>query len=208
VIDSFLDQTPYQPLFLDRNPLESLSKFSIRNYPLTIATVATMAFFPQIETMRIDDIDDFDISSLPANCVPGTSSLLSIEFDDCFHLPEHAFIEVLRWPRALKRLRCNLPGRGVSLASHRTDRVGIPLSPQWISGALNLVGYSLVDLTLTRGNCTSPGHDGSRLDLSMMQALKTISVASSCFFRPGTEEFERGVYKLLPPTVESLKVCH
>lgn len=81
-----------------------------------------------------------------------------------------------------------------------------PLSPFGISWALDPVKDSLEKLEQINFGCEWPGHDGSRMDLSQMKALRSLSCPSVCFFGPGGAFEQRsGLFKLLPSALEELK---
>jgi hypothetical protein len=84
--------------------------------------------------------------------------------------------------------------------------VSSPLSPSGISWALESLNDSLEKLEPINLGCEWPSHDGSRMDLSQMKALRSLSCPSACFFGPGGAFEQRsGLFKLLPSALEELK---
>jgi hypothetical protein len=114
---------------------------------------------------------------------------------------------LLSFPKSLRSLECPLPEQHYSNSDESHARK--PFSPAKLSQALFQLCDSLVELRLIKRQSRSPRyrHDGTRLDLTAMRALRNISVHSDCFFLPGTAFGSRSrISNLLPFTVESLEV--
>ena len=105
----------------------------------------------------------------------------------------------------------------------RNLRFGLPhvdvrvCSPSSIGVLLDRFKHTLTDLLIwyhrsRRSRDTRDGydgHDGTRLDLSAFAALKNVNLPSDVFFAspiPSASENRSGIWKLLPPSLQSLKV--
>lgn len=81
-----------------------------------------------------------------------------------------------------------------------------PLSPAAVPRAFGPIKSTLRELTLTTGGMFWPRHDQTRLDVSDFVALRVLEVPCNCLFPPESES-RKGVYKLLPKSLQTLKVC-
>jgi hypothetical protein len=204
---------PFHPHFLDVNPMVNLRRITLEDPNLTTDSMKRYMLLDRIEHINVKS-QALDIPTRAQREVSeGESPLLAFEIHENHHMPLEALNEVLEWLSALRMLRCALPGRG-DLTEYR-NREGLvsftglttPLSPLGIAQALNSVKHSLQTLELIGCQCKWPSHDRSRMDLSMMMVLKSISCPSACFFVMGDIYSARtGISGLLPPSLEELTV--
>lgn len=125
------------------------------------------------------------------------------------------FDKLLQCTSSLRSLNCSIPIPGLLepvQSTHRRTRaepVRIPyvLSPQSFMPALTLLSQTLTSLSIHSTGQLWDKYDGTRLDFSNFPILKNFHVSPLCFFSPISLGFSRdGLYKLLPPSLEILKV--
>ena len=115
--------------------------------------------------------------------------------------------DLLKYPRALQRLRCSPPGFVYSAPSERSTLV--PLCPGRFLWVLRPVKRSLVQLDM----CTAyeprwDSHDGSRLSLRDFTLLNKLSILSLFLFTEHRFGSARSLVHLLPASLEELHVRH
>lgn len=193
--------------FLDVNPMRNLTTVTLRGLQLTPDDIRKYLVLDHVEHMTIgcpfvgDFSESIDIDGK-------TSRLLSLYIHSASHIPPELLLNILKICPKIVELRCAPPGRGVQQGlDDSTLRLGDRLSPELISKALSPSKSTLQRLELVPSPCEWPGHDGSRMDLSMMKALRYIHCPSQCFFIPRTPFNTRvGLYGLLPSCLEELSV--
>ncbi|KAI4211119.1 MAG: hypothetical protein LQ351_006127, partial [Letrouitia transgressa] len=130
----------------------------------------------------------------------------SLNFLPRLPLPEDMTKPVLRKLGNVVKVQALLTGsdgnRG--LAPGVMEMTG-PLSPAAVSRTFGPVKSTLQDLELTSGGMLWPSHDQTRLDVSDFVALRILHVPCNCLFPPDSES-RSGVYKLLPKSLQTLKI--
>ena len=124
------------------------------------------------------------------------------------HMPPeelHKFFTLISTPTTL---HCALPGYERLGRPKRWIQMDSVLSPSQISQTFAPLSNSLVKLKVHDGDATIwPGRDGTQIDLSGFPNLSLLQMPSSCLFEPSPKLPRGDVRKILPPSLEELKVC-
>ncbi|KAN0105009.1 hypothetical protein V8E51_010754 [Hyaloscypha variabilis] len=145
---------------------------------------------------------------LPKGISYGDSNLLSLRLESGFHLPEDVLNEILKYPKSLKTLITNLPGRDVpKLYLQPGSKVTTPLVPDAVTRALDPTRLSLVELSLVDEECEWPSQDRGRTDLGNFTVLKKLQISSRCYFLPGISARD-SVAHLLPASLEEIEIVY
>ena len=216
------DRASFQHNFLDANDLDQLTDAALNDTNLTVETLARYFFLGSIHRLSVLWLRNpapplFDLlghpeaewalPSLPQGKAPGSSPLVDLDLGPIFHLPAPVLREILTWPKALRQLRCTIPGQDNPGRFGVAKRLLSTLSPESISRTLFPVKDTLKELELVDSTCEWPGHDETKMDLSDFKALARVWVPSTCFFKNFTYGVKReGMYMLLPPALVDLRV--
>jgi len=200
------DNRPWTHQYLKKNPMEFLTVVDLNIQHLTMDDVVKYIFLKRLEHMSISWINKPTIPRLPNTVSYGDSNVSSLKLGLGVHLPEDVLHEILKYPRSLKTLVTNLPGRdGPNNYFRPALPMTTPLSPAGVTRALEPTMISLTRLTVLNENCEWPSHDCSRTDLRSFIALKKLQIASRCYFLAGSSTRD-GIVHLLPASLEDLEV--
>jgi hypothetical protein len=158
--------------------------------------------------MSISWMDRPEVPKLPRNLSYGTSNIFSLNLEPGFQMLEVVLNEILGYPRKLKSLVTNLPGRDLSIHSMSGQELTTHLSPVAIPRALDPTKHSLVELRLVDENCVWPSHDRSRTDLSEFTALRKLQISPLCYFLLPRPPKRDGIVHLSPTSLEEIEVCN
>lgn len=209
---------PFTADFLHENPVSKLQKVTHVDIQMTVSEIAQYFKVPSLEEIRVGGIklSQVTLSSTYVNIALDegrhTSSLNILDLGSSHHLPPSTLRSLLSIPRSVRALLCTFPGYQPSLPKFNNIckiKMLQPLSPHSTAAALTPLQYCLVELYLTSGARTYwPGHDGSRLDLSMFTKLEIMEVPASCYFSVGEGAWHerRNMWRLLPGSLRKLKV--
>jgi hypothetical protein len=202
-----LDEDPFDPRFLEVNPLPHLRKINILDLQLTIENMRRYMVLTHAEHITVRSTFSWGPPQ-STNIIQSTSPVLFLDLDSSHHIPPEVLRGVLKWCPRIRKLRCALSGYGFpDPIGGDTLRMHTSLSPRDLSEALASAQDSLRELEFLRCPCKWPGQANSRMNLSMMKVLKSISCPAECFFSPNAVYVARpGLYKLLPASLEELSV--
>jgi hypothetical protein len=199
------DEEPFYPRFFEVNTMPNLREFTLFDPRLTIDNMQRYMALGPIEHVtiwcRFLGVPLW-LKSLKH------SPVLTLDLDRNHHIPAEVLLEVLKWCPRIRKLRCALPGLGVLVVIGGTTRkMATPLSPLGLSKALASAQNSLQNLEFLVCPCKWPSQENSKMDLSMMRVLRSITCQAQCFFASGESYSARsGLYKLLPRSVAELIV--
>jgi hypothetical protein len=190
-----------------KNKLESLTYAAIESANLDSATLKKLMLLKKIKCIKIvhSDVKGF-LGSAPRQASPLTTLDLG---EIC--LPKNTLRSLLQMAKQLKTLECGVPNSEQLPVTNRKKYLQINLSPAEILSAITPVYRTLTTLALCDVYQGYQGyqfiHDGSRLDLSGFLALKAIKIPSNLLFQtPEAHPSRDGIYKLLPRSLEWIKV--
>jgi len=200
------DNPLWKHQYLKRNSLDFLTHLELHISCLTPSDVVKYIFLKSLKRMSISWMEEPKMPKLPKGISYGDSNLLSLRLESGFHLPEDALNEILKYPKSLKTLVTNLPGRDVpKLYLQPGSKVTTPLVPDAVTRALDPTRLSLVELSLVDEECEWPSQDRGRTDLGNFTVLKKLQISSRCYFLPGISARD-SVAHLLPASLEEIEV--
>ena len=200
-------------LDIDRNSAPNLRQFYLPWFGTSFKEIVEYLQIPGLETLYV---------SFPAS-VKLRSDLLEVRRDlqpsdlaklylGSSYFPISELSSLLAMLSNLKTLSLGLPfpdAREETVDGVHASEQKRMLSPVCIGNLLESFRHSLVDLRLWKERHRSAFnvHDGSRLDLSSFEKLRTLNLPSDCLFvSDGPDPSRDGLWKLLPPQLEDLKV--
>lgn len=204
----------FQPYFLKVNSMPFLKNVVLDDEYLSMENIQQYLVLESVEKMKIASYFPGSFSN-SSEMRGRTSRLLSLDVDENFHIPLESLHEILKICPRIESLRLAIPGKGKSgseryyLVDGPYKLVTTPLSPLQLSGALVVASNSLQRLEILACECQWPSIDKTRMDLNLMSALKYISCPAKCFFSETLGQSyasRQGLYKLLPPGLEELRV--
>ena len=200
------------------NALEWSKEIKMPDGNLQINDIVEYLLLPDLKAMHIDCIDTrtslTEILQHPSRHArhDQSLSLATLSFG-LFHPHPKILLEILRLSPNLRELCCWIPGDDGHEGHWRGVRVYIVtmisvLSPARIPVLLEPIQHSLRSLNLGEATQTEwPHHDGSRMDMSSFSCLKVLKTVAKCMFSAKSpDDGRKGVYRLLPPTLEELDV--
>lgn len=161
---------------------------------------------PELKTLRVLDTSwtsNFTTSSL------ARAKTCQVEKLEIGSLDTEDLQKLLRLMPELRHLKCDTPGfRGQQFNSNTEIwDITTPLSPVAVAQSLESVMTQLESLHLYNDQKCWIEHDGSKLDLGGYTKLRTLTIKSSFLFEWHNDCETRGnIHKLLPPSIEVLKV--
>ncbi|CAG8958919.1 hypothetical protein HYFRA_00012916 [Hymenoscyphus fraxineus] len=121
----------------------------------------------------------------------------------CYGVPLTIMRETLSNCSALSELTIPVPSEN----SMPCREQPLPLSPVGISPLVSLVNPTLTYLSITTGEQRWMRHDGTKLNLSNMSALKIVHASSPLFFPPeSTSVSPQGFYWLMPKSITDIRL--
>jgi len=197
----------FSPQFLEVNPMPDLREIEISSSRLTIENMQKYMVLSHAEHITIRSELTGSPSELEA-ITKRTSPVLILALDLWNHIRPQDLRDVLKRCPRIETLRCALPRFSVT-NSCRSRRIVTPLRPVELSKALASARDSLREFEFQVCACGRLDQVDSRMDLSMMRVLKSISCPAECFFSPSPVYFTRtGLYELLPASLEELTVSN
>lgn len=196
--------------FLEVNPMESLKNVKLSDNHLTIKTLNKYLSIPSLDKLTIgsrlfgtaEEVDDtIQNSSLRILALNGGHH----------HTPAETVYAIAKANPKITSFKAPLFGTaGGHNGYHMATNMESLFSPAQISDALYPLQNSLEQLQLELCDCSWPdrAHDGTKMDLSMMNNLRILRCPSKCFFPPGVRGVRAGFYKLLPPNLEELTLSN
>lgn len=176
------------PRFLNKNPMPSLQKLIFEGSSrVEERTLWKLMSLQGLESIAIESIYDVDDPS-PSDRDYRTSPLLSLDLGRNI-LSANFMRELLTCPRGLKKLRCSVPWHD--------DTSEVPLEH-----TLEPAKHSLTELVLVR--CFD--QELPRMNLSDFGSLRVLEVGSCCLKSNRPCMGRSGVYRLLPPSLQELRV--
>ncbi|KAH6670010.1 hypothetical protein B0J14DRAFT_597658 [Halenospora varia] len=205
-IHTVFGEAPFEPRFLDTNPMLGLRTLKVLDNQLGMKGIQKYILIPQVQQFAF--ACPF-LGKFPETTQEQTSNLLTLDLDlnNHFHIPTNTLGKVLGMCPQIKHLRCAIPGNGI-LQGRNNHTVGVdsPVSPKKISEVLAHAQNSLEKLEFVHCECRWGSHDNSKMDLSMMKTLKYIH-SPHWFFGTGYEYgIKSGLYTFLPASLEELSV--
>lgn len=176
------------PRFFSKNPMPSLQKITFEGSSRVEEwTLWKLMSLQGLESITIESIYDVDNPS-PSDRKYRASPVLSLDLDRNI-LSANFMRELLTCPRALKKLRCSVPWH--------EDTSERPLEH-----TLEPAKHSLTELVLVR--CFD--QKLPRMNLRDFGFLRVLEVGSCCLKSSHPCVTRSGVYGLLPPSLQELRV--
>lgn len=198
------------PHFLEVNSMLMLKDVTLFDKQLTTNTVNRYLSLPHLQKLAIrcglngsyEEVDE----------TLHNSSLRVLDLSGGYHTRAEIVHAIFKSHSKITSFYGTLFGtEKYSEYSRTSGYIASLLSPVEISDTMAPLQNSLERLELQLCVCKwiDRGHDGTRMDLSMMNNLRILQCPSKCFFPPqvgGVAPSRAGLYKLLPPNLEELTV--
>jgi hypothetical protein len=191
--------------------LRSLTIDMSNSTEATSGDIVLLMFVGQLSSLSLQNAFIAHYSEAPIKQNPRTSTVQDLELNGREgSIDEIILVELLRWPKALKRLSCHLPRpkHHSQQATHKQSRLGI-LSRGAIQGVLEMHAHTLETLQLKRGDAAWwSERDSSQLNLRKFQSLKNASFPTLCIFDAtvnidALNKARDTIERLLPPSLQT-----
>lgn len=207
------DCRAFTPDFLKTNPALNLRKLQLTG-PSNLNHFIEYLKIPSLDDLGVDHPSLFE--RLRPDVVETRAALARSEVSTLYlgttHLPLSELSMLLGLFSSIKTLRMGTPfsdAEGDIIRQPEWRNWTFALSPRSVRSLIGQFRHTLVNLWLWNDNYPPrwSSHDRSRLDLSKFEMLRKVHVPSDCFFASHTPDATReGVWRLLPPRLEDLKV--
>lgn len=175
----------------------------------TTTEVIRFMLIPNLQTFYCEGLNIMKPPRLPPAFTSANSSLTSLDLlgGTLWCIEPRTLRAMLSHCPSLRVLRCQIPMIAhLDSCQEQTSCVERPVSPRELITVLEPVRHTLQDVSLLNRRHTVP-YDGSCMDFSGFAALRKLEITSCCLMPPGAPCEERdGLYKLLPRSLERLKV--
>ena len=166
-------------------------------------------FLPSLRNLQVDKVEFGEKYVLPDQSRTKNSTLSSLTIGS---LSLENMRRLLQWTVCLEDLRWHSPewpekvhGWEATESHHSSTSRADIISPRELGEAILTALGTLKILRL--GPVASNPHDGSRLDLSTARCLKRMHLPAELIFPPqGSHASRRGLYSLLPASIECIEV--